>query len=216
MFGEGVSFGALAGEARHRRGLGDSDFRGELIFGGARFQFLELQRQLIDQPLRSLRAGAVDRAPASRSAASDARSGQVFGALARATASSAPASRSRLGIRSARSSPAPLSARRCRPAGRARSASMPALNHKSGAVDSAKQCSFRSYPAAPAAKCDAGSASRSHRAYRPAARPRADRAVGRRRPDEAALLQPLGVKRHAKTVVPENLNQVASGAPENI
>jgi hypothetical protein len=60
VVGEGVSFGALAGESRHRRGLGDGDFRGEFIFGGARFQFLELQRQLIDEPGRSLRARAVD------------------------------------------------------------------------------------------------------------------------------------------------------------
>ena len=60
MFGEGVSFGALAGEARHIRGLRHGDFRGELILAGARCKFLELQRQLIDEPLRSLRARAVE------------------------------------------------------------------------------------------------------------------------------------------------------------
>jgi len=42
------------------RGLGNGAFRGQLIFGGARFQLLELQRQLIDEPLRSLRAGTVE------------------------------------------------------------------------------------------------------------------------------------------------------------
>ena len=60
VFGEGVSFGTLAGESRHSRGLGDGDFRGQFIFGGARFQFLELERQLIDEPGRSLRARAVE------------------------------------------------------------------------------------------------------------------------------------------------------------
>lgn len=60
VVGEGVSFGTLAGEARHHGGLGDGDFRSEFILGGARFKLLELQRQLIDQPLRSLRARAVN------------------------------------------------------------------------------------------------------------------------------------------------------------
>ena len=60
MVGESVSFSALAGEARHRRGLGHSDFRGEFILGGARCQLFELQRQLIGEPLRSLRTRAVD------------------------------------------------------------------------------------------------------------------------------------------------------------
>jgi hypothetical protein len=40
MLGEGVSFGALAAEARHRCGLGDSTFRGQFIFGGARSQLI--------------------------------------------------------------------------------------------------------------------------------------------------------------------------------
>src|SRR5947207_158331 len=33
-------------------------------------------------------------------------------------------------------------------------------------------------------------------------------AIGQRWPDEAALLQPLGVERHAEPVMPKNLNQV--------
>ena len=60
VVGEGVSFGALAREARHIRGFRHGDFRGELILAGARCKFLELQRQLIDQPLRSLRARTVE------------------------------------------------------------------------------------------------------------------------------------------------------------
>ena len=43
-----------------------------------------------------------------------------------------------------------------------------------------------------------------------------DDAVGRRRPEEAALLQPLGVERHAQPVVPKDLDEVASGAPEDV
>ena len=60
VVGEGVSFGALTREARHIRGFRHGDFRGELILAGARCKFLELQRQLIDQPLRSLRARTVE------------------------------------------------------------------------------------------------------------------------------------------------------------
>jgi len=60
VLGEGVSFGARARERCHRRGLGHGAFRGQLIFGGAGFELLELQRQLIDEPLRSLRARAVE------------------------------------------------------------------------------------------------------------------------------------------------------------
>jgi len=40
--------------------------------------------------------------------------------------------------------------------------------------------------------------------------------IGRRWPDEAALLQPLGVERHAEPVMPKNLNQVTSGASEDV
>ena len=39
---------------------GHGDFRGQLILAGARGKFLELQRQLIDQPLRPLRARTVE------------------------------------------------------------------------------------------------------------------------------------------------------------
>jgi len=60
VVGEGVSFGALARGARHIRGLRHGDFRGEFILAGAGCEFLELQRQLIDQPLRSLGARAVE------------------------------------------------------------------------------------------------------------------------------------------------------------
>src|ERR1700733_5058804 len=40
--------------------------------------------------------------------------------------------------------------------------------------------------------------------------------VRRRRPDEAATLQSLGVKRHADAVMPNDLDQVASGTSENV
>src|SRR5580700_726658 len=41
-------------------------------------------------------------------------------------------------------------------------------------------------------------------------------AISRRRPDESALLQPLGVQRHAEAVVPKNLDQVTSGTSEDV
>ena len=41
-------------------------------------------------------------------------------------------------------------------------------------------------------------------------------AVGRRWPDEAALLQPFGVERHAETIMPKNLDQVTSGASKDV
>src|ERR1039458_1386059 len=41
-------------------------------------------------------------------------------------------------------------------------------------------------------------------------------AVRRRRPDEAAFLQPFGVERHAETVMPKDLDQVASGASKDV
>src|ERR1700677_2037149 len=43
-----------------------------------------------------------------------------------------------------------------------------------------------------------------------------DHAIGRRRPDETALLQPFGVERHAEAVMPKNLNQVTPGASEDV
>src|SRR5271169_4076982 len=40
--------------------------------------------------------------------------------------------------------------------------------------------------------------------------------IGWRRPDEAALLQPFGVERHTEAVMPKNLDQVTSGASEDV
>src|SRR5664279_4695133 len=40
-------------------------------------------------------------------------------------------------------------------------------------------------------------------------------AIGRRWPDEAPLLQPLGVERHAETVMPDDLDQIATRAAED-
>src|SRR5258705_14011522 len=40
--------------------------------------------------------------------------------------------------------------------------------------------------------------------------------VRRRRPDELAVLQPLGVERHAEAVMPENLDEIAAPSSENI
>src|ERR1700704_3190292 len=42
------------------------------------------------------------------------------------------------------------------------------------------------------------------------------RTIRRLWPDEAATLQPLGVKRHAETVMPENLDQLAVLAAEDV
>src|SRR6202051_271782 len=42
-----------------------------------------------------------------------------------------------------------------------------------------------------------------------------DYAVRRRWPDEAAFLQPLGVERHAETVMPDDLDQIATRASED-
>src|SRR6266850_8357691 len=43
-----------------------------------------------------------------------------------------------------------------------------------------------------------------------------DHPIARRGPDKPAALQPLGVKRHADPVVPDDLEQVPSGAPEDV
>src|ERR1700716_1846923 len=40
-------------------------------------------------------------------------------------------------------------------------------------------------------------------------------AVRRRWPDEAALLQPFGIERHAETVMPDDLDQIATRASED-
>src|SRR5665647_1008617 len=42
-----------------------------------------------------------------------------------------------------------------------------------------------------------------------------EHAVDRRRPDEAALLQPFGVERHAETVMPDDLDQIATRTSED-
>src|SRR6516164_2632450 len=42
-----------------------------------------------------------------------------------------------------------------------------------------------------------------------------DHAIGRRRPDKPAALQSLGVKRHAETVMPEDLDQIAPPAAKH-
>ena len=55
MVGEGAAFRALALEAGDGRRFGDGALRGELVFRRARFQLLELERQLIEQPRRALR-----------------------------------------------------------------------------------------------------------------------------------------------------------------
>src|ERR1700752_5307743 len=39
-------------------------------------------------------------------------------------------------------------------------------------------------------------------------------AIGRRRPDEAATFQTLGIKAHALSVMPQFLNQPATASPE--
>src|SRR6266404_7455834 len=41
-------------------------------------------------------------------------------------------------------------------------------------------------------------------------------AIRRRWPDEAALLQPFGVERHTETIMPKDLDQVTSGASEDV
>src|SRR5438132_13246373 len=41
-----------------------------------------------------------------------------------------------------------------------------------------------------------------------------DRAVRRRRPHKFPALQPLGVKRYAKPIVPKNLDQIAAAPTE--
>src|SRR4051812_6234277 len=40
--------------------------------------------------------------------------------------------------------------------------------------------------------------------------------VRRRRPQKTALLEPLGIERHAEPVVPDNLDQIAAAPPKNI
>src|SRR5262249_9039084 len=42
------------------------------------------------------------------------------------------------------------------------------------------------------------------------------RAVRRRGPDELPTIKALGVERHAQPIVPENLDQIAAAAPEDV
>ncbi len=60
MLGERLAFGALAHKSAHRRRLGDSPFRRKFVFGGRGLQLFERQRQLVDQPRRTLRSLSVD------------------------------------------------------------------------------------------------------------------------------------------------------------
>jgi hypothetical protein len=55
MVGERVSLGAAASEGAHRRRLRGRLFRRQFVFGGGGLQFLELERQLVDQSRRALR-----------------------------------------------------------------------------------------------------------------------------------------------------------------
>src|SRR5487761_2147473 len=43
----------------------------------------------------------------------------------------------------------------------------------------------------------------------------AEHAIDRRRPDEAALLEPFGVERHTETVMPDDLDQIATRTSED-
>ena len=60
MVGEGVALGAPAGEGPNRRRLRGRLFRRQFVFRGAGREFLELERQLVDQPRRTLRPLPVD------------------------------------------------------------------------------------------------------------------------------------------------------------
>ena len=44
----------------------------------------------------------------------------------------------------------------------------------------------------------------------------ANYAVSRRWPNEAALLKPFSIERHAEAVMPKNLDQVTSGASKDV
>ena len=60
MVGERVALGAPAGEGAHRRRLRGRLLRRQFVFRGARRQFFELERQLVDQPRRALRPLPID------------------------------------------------------------------------------------------------------------------------------------------------------------
>ena len=50
----------LAGERRHRRGLGRCHLGGDLVLGSRALQFLELQLHLIEKPCGALRARPIE------------------------------------------------------------------------------------------------------------------------------------------------------------
>ena len=60
MLGEGLARGTLAGEGRHRRGLGHRHLGRDLVFGRRALQFLELQLDLIEKSRRALRARTIE------------------------------------------------------------------------------------------------------------------------------------------------------------
>jgi hypothetical protein len=60
MLGECLALGALARKSAHCRRLGDGPFGFQFVFGGVGFQLFERQRQLLDQPRRTLRPLPVD------------------------------------------------------------------------------------------------------------------------------------------------------------
>ena len=60
VIGERVALGSLAREPGDMGRLGGRRFRRDLVFGRAGFQFLECERQLIDQAARAFRALSVD------------------------------------------------------------------------------------------------------------------------------------------------------------
>ncbi len=57
LLGKGMPRCPCVGEALSRFDLCDRFFPGRLVFGGARFQFVKSQRQLIKEPARTLLAG---------------------------------------------------------------------------------------------------------------------------------------------------------------
>jgi hypothetical protein len=60
MLGEGLALCAPTRKSLHRCCLGRSLFRRQLVLGGVGFQLFERQRQLLDQPRRTLRPLAID------------------------------------------------------------------------------------------------------------------------------------------------------------
>lgn len=60
VLGEGLALGPLARKSTYRGDLGYSPLRRNFVFGRAGLQLLEGQRQLLDQPRRTLRSLAVE------------------------------------------------------------------------------------------------------------------------------------------------------------